>query len=283
MIEIGKIKVSSLIEQFGSPLYVYNEEVIINRIRKLNEAIIYPRKQILYACKANTNLTIMKILREENVWIDAVSPGEVEIAFRAGFKSSEILYTGDNTTDEEMQFCLKNKVKVNLGSLSQIERYGKMNPNSDIFVRINPDCGAGHHGHTITGGPESKFGIYFDKVNDIKSLASKYNLKIVGIHSHIGSGILDVNEFLKAIDIVLNVAKNFNELDFIDFGGGIGVPYRPTDKEIDLIDFGKRVSDKFQNFCKSYGKDLYLYLEPGRFLVAESGTLLASVVNIKET
>ena len=280
---IGKVGVNKLIEQFGSPLYVYDEEVIRNRIRRLKEAVIYPKKQILYACKANTNISIMKILREEGVWIDAVSPGEVEIAFRAGFNSSEILYTGDNTTDEEMKFCLINKIRMNLGSLSQIERYGRMNPNSDIFIRINPDCGAGHHSHTITGGPESKFGIYFDKVDDIKSLASKYNLRIVGIHSHIGSGILDVNEFLKAIDIVLNAAKSFKDLDFIDFGGGIGVPYRPSDKEIDIVDFGNRVSEKFKSFCDSYGRELELYLEPGRFIVAESGTLLLTVNNIKET
>ncbi|MDH5681798.1 MAG: alanine racemase, partial [Spirochaetota bacterium] len=212
MTTFGKVEADKLIEQFGSPLYVYDEEIIRTRIKTLSESITHPKKEILYACKANTNIAIMKVLREEGVWIDAVAPGEVEIALKAGFKSHEILYTGDNVTDSEMEFCHKHGVRQNLGSLSQIERYGKMNPGSDISVRINPDCGAGHHSHTITGGPESKFGIYFDKIDEIKSLASKHNLKVVGVHSHIGSGILDINEFIKAIDIVLNVAKNFESL-----------------------------------------------------------------------
>ncbi len=283
MVEIGKIRTDQLIEKYGSPLYVYNEEILRTRIKELKQSIVYPKKQILFACKSNTNIHIMKILREEGAWIDAVSPWEAEIAFRAGFERTEILYTGDNVTDDEMRYCLKNGIMQNLGSLSQIERYGKMSPKSDICIRINPDCGAGHHGHTITGGPESKFGIYFDKINDIKSLADKYQLKITGIHSHIGSGILDINEFLKAIDIVLNSAKSFNDLEFIDFGGGIGIPYRPTDKPVDIKEFGKKVSEKFQSFSNSYGRELKLYLEPGRYLVAESGTLLITVNNRKET
>ena len=160
-------------------------------MKVLKESIRYPKTRILYACKSNTNISLMKILREEGAWIDAVSPGEVEIALMAGFTNSEILYTGDNVTDEEMKFCLDKGIIQNLGSLSQVERYGKMNPNTEIVVRINPDCGAGHHGHTITGGPESKFGIYFDRINEIKELAKKYNLTVVGVHSHIGSGKTD--------------------------------------------------------------------------------------------
>jgi len=225
----------------------------------------------------------MKILHEEEAWIDAVSPWEVEIAFRAGYKSNEIMYTGDNITDAEMQFCLDHDIKQNLGSLSQVERYGRMNPDSDVVVRINPDCGAGHHGHTITGGPESKFGIYFDKISAIKKLAGKYNLNIIGLHSHIGSGILEVQEFIKAIDIVLNSAKEFETLDFIDFGGGIGIPYSPTDPILDIKEFGHEVSQRFKRFSDDYGRELSLYLEPGRFLVGESGTLLVTANNIKET
>ncbi len=283
MVAIGKVKVSQLIERFGSPLYVYDEDILRDRIKILKKSIGYPNKQILYACKSNTNPSIMKVFREEGAWIDAVSPWEVEIAFKAGYQSHEILYTGDNVTDEEMKYCLDKNIQQNLGSLSQIERYGKMNPHSHICIRINPDCGAGHHGHTITGGPESKFGIYFDKIDKIKSLASKYDLKIVGIHSHIGSGILEVDEFIKAIDIILGAAQHFKTLEFIDFGGGIGIPYRPRDHGIDIAHFGQRISQRFSQFCKEYGRNLSLYLEPGRFLVGESGTLLVTVNNIKET
>ncbi len=283
MLEIGKVRVSQLIERFGSPIYVYNEDILRDRIRTLKDSIDYPNKQILYACKSNTNPSIMKVFREEGAWIDAVSPWEVKIAFKAGYQSHEILYTGDNVTDEEMKYCLDKNIQQNLGSLSQIQRYGRMNPHSHICVRINPDCGAGHHGHTITGGPESKFGIYFDKIDEIKSLSLRYDLKIVGLHSHIGSGILEVDELIKAIDIVLRTAQHFNTLEFIDFGGGIGIPYRPGDQEVNITHFGQRVSERFSQFCKEYGRNLSLYLEPGRYLVGESGTLLITVNNIKET
>ncbi len=283
MSNLDLINADRLIKEFGSPLYVYDENKIREQIKKLKEHIVYPNKQILYACKANSNIAIMKILKEEGAWLDAMSPGELEIGFRAGFNSDEILYTGDNVTDEEMIFCIDRGIQLNLGSLSQIERYARINPNSSISIRINPDCGAGHHSHTITGGPNSKFGIYFDRVGNIKSLAKKYGINITGVHSHIGSGILEVDEFIKAIDVTLNVAKHFDNLEFIDFGGGLGIPYSSSDKELNMADFGSRVSDRFVKFCRDYGKDLSLYLEPGRFLVAESGILLITVNNLKET
>ena len=172
---------------------------------------------------------------------------------------------------------------VNIGSIAQIEIYGKLNPNSKISIRINPDVGAGHHDHCITGGPNSKFGIYFDKISEIKKAVEKYNLKIIGIHQHIGSGILDTSKFLLAMDVLLSAAKEFDDLEFIDFGGGIGVPYRPEEKQLAIKEFGKAITEKFSNFCQNYGKELYLYLEPGRFIVAEAGFLLARIVNKKST
>jgi diaminopimelate decarboxylase len=282
-LQLGGVFAEDLAKKYGSPLYVYEEEIIRQRYQQLVKNIPYSKLRIHYACKANTNLSIMRILREEGAYIDAVSPGEVFLAIKSGFLPEQILFTGNNATDEDMRYCIEKNVMVNLGSLSQLEKYGKLNPNSKISVRINPDVGAGYHDHCITGGPDSKFGIYFDKVEEIKKLAEKYNLTIAGIHEHIGSGILETGKFLEAMEVLLKVARSFDNLEFVDFGGGLGVPYRPEERPLDIEEFGSKVSELFENFCRDYGNELTLAIEPGRYLVAESGYLLTVVNNIKET
>lgn len=280
---IGGISAEKLVKDFGSPLYVYDEALIRQRFSQLKKCFSWKKVDVHFACKANTNIRIMEILQEEGAFIDAVSPGEVHLALEAGFPSSKILFTGSNSTDEDMLFCIKNKVLVNIDSLSQLERYGRLNPISKVYVRINPDVGAGHHGHCITGGQESKFGIYYNKIKEIKKIAEKYKLTIIGLHSHIGSGILNVDDFLLAVRVTLEAAANFSGLEFVDFGGGIGVPYRPDEKAVDLASFGREVSSLFSSFCRKYGKNLTLKIEPGRFLVCEAGYLLCTVNTLKET
>lgn len=280
---IGGISSEDLISKFKSPLYVYEEDVIRQRFRDLKDNMAYPNLRLYYACKANTNIAIMKILREEGAFIDAVSPGEMFLALEAGYDKKQIMFTGNNSTDEDMKFAIKHGILVNADSLSQLERYGRLNPNSKVCVRINPNVGAGHHGHVITGGPDSKFGVYYDKVNEIKNIARKYDLKIIGVHQHIGSGILETGKFLEAMKVLLMTARHFDDLEFVDFGGGIGVPYRPNEKPIDMKIFGAQVSQLFSDFCTEYGKELTLALEPGRYFVCEAGILLATANTIKET
>jgi len=282
-LKIGNFFVSDLIKKFGSPLYIYDEETIRQKYKDLYQNIKYKPLKIYYACKANTNLSILKVLREEGACIDAVSPGEILAALNAGYKPEQILFTGNNLTDDEMRFAIKEKVMINIDSLSQLRRYGMINPGSRISVRINPDVGAGHHEHTITGGPDSKFGIYFDKVEEIKTIAQKHRLKIIGIHEHIGSGILDKGKFLLAMKVLLKTAKEFDNLEFIDFGGGIGVPYRKSQKAIDMRAFGKNVSELFEKFCGEYSRKLTMAIEPGRYLVCESGILACTVNTVKTT
>ncbi|MFC1691407.1 diaminopimelate decarboxylase [Nanoarchaeota archaeon] len=284
---LGGVSAEQLIKDFGSPLYVYEGDVIRDRINQLKSCIKWPKTDLHYACKANTNIHIMKILRKEGSYIDAVSPGEVQLALESSYDSKHILFTGNNASDEDLNFCIKNHVLVNLGSINQIHRYGKLAKNKKtakkVSIRINPDVGAGHHGHCITGGPDSKFGVYYNEIEEAQKTAKKYGLEIIGIHSHIGSGILDTETWLMAMDVVLGVAKKVKGLSFIDFGGGIGVPYKPEEKSLNLNEFGKAVTKKFSEFCKEYGKDLRLKLEPGRFLVCESGYLLCTVTNTKKT
>ncbi len=280
---IGEIEAEELVKKYGSPLYVYEEETIRQRFRELKEAIPCKNLKIFYACKANTNPEIMKTLREEGSCVDAISPGEMMIALKAGFKPEQILFTSTSVKDEEMRLAIEKKILVNCDSLSQLERYGRINPNSKVCVRINPDVGAGHHGHVITGGADSKFGIYYDKVPEIKAIAKKYSLKIIGIHQHIGSGILEQDKFIQAMGMLLKTAKQFENLEFVDFGGGLGIPYKPEQKRLDIKGLGKRIAETFTAFCREYGKELMLYIEPGRYPVAEAGFLLCTVNTIKET
>jgi diaminopimelate decarboxylase len=279
----GNISAHDLCSEYGSPLYVYEEDVIRSQFRQLVDNFKYPAFKVHYAVKSNYNPSILKILLEEGCGVDTVSAYEVRFCIEQGYKAEDIIFTGDNSTDEEMQYCIDNNVLVNVGSLSQLERLGRLKSGNEVAVRINPDIGAGHHNHCITGGPHTKFGIYHDQIDKIKEIVAKYNLKLVGIHSHIGTGILESQSFMEAMDITLGVAEKIDTLEFVDFGGGIGIPYKEEDNPLDLVDFGEKVSSHFEKFCEKYGRQLELKIEPGRFLVCQAGTLLSTVNTLKET
>ena len=280
--KIGNFTAKELIQKFGSPLYVYDENTIRSKYQELKESIsIIKNTKILYACKANSNVEIIKVLKEEGAGVDVVAPGEIYSAVLAGCKKEDILFTGNNMTDWELDYAVSQGVLLNVGDLSALERFGKKYPGADVCIRINPDVGGGHHEHVITGGPESKFGIYFSDVKLAIDIAQKYNLTIKGIHQHIGSNILEESTFLGAIDVLLKSAKEFPHLEFIDFGGGLGIPYKPDDKKLNLKELNQKVAEHFKQFCEEYGKDVQFWLEPGRFLVGESGYLLTTVNTIK--
>src|SRR3989338_9988215 len=260
---IGGVAASELAKMHGTPVYAYDEETIRMKVRALLDGIAYQPLRIFYAAKANTNISILEIIRDEGkgrAGLDAVSPGEIEIALNAGFRQDEIIFTSTSVTNEEMKFAISKGVLVNCDSLSQLERYGRMSPGAKVCFRVNPDVGAGHHGHVITGGPESKFGIWVADVPKAFAIAAKYRLKVVGIHEHIGSGILETGKFIEAMNVLLSIIESNREklgsLEFVDFGGGIGVPYRPGQEPIDFAEFGPAVSSLFAGFCKSFGRKL---------------------------
>jgi diaminopimelate decarboxylase len=289
---IGGISAMELADEFKTPLYVYEEDTIRERARELKKAITFENTEIKFACKANTNIEIMKILGEEGMGIDAVSPGEIFAALEAGFSPDRILFTTNNVLWEEIEYAVSKNIMANLDSLSQLRMFGERFPGMDVCVRINPNVGAGHHDHVITGGPESKFGVSYTEVDEIKKITGEFGLRIKGIHQHIGSGILEPDMFIKAMDVLLETARYFDDLSFIDFGGGIGVPYRENEKRIDIGMLGRMVSERFESFAgqrgggasggnETGGSGLKLVIEPGRYLVAESGFLLATVASVK--
>lgn len=269
--------------KYGTPLYVYDGNQILNRYKELYEFIVYPKLKILYAMKANYNVGILKLLKKNNAYLDTVSPGEVMLALKLGFTKDEILFTSNNITDAEMNEVQETGVLFNIGAISSLEKYGKSFPGNNVCVRFNPDVYAGENKYVQTAGAITKFGILMSDLDKVLEIAAKYKLKIVGIHEHTGSGIGQTEKVFESMNNLLSIAtkENFPDLEFIDFGGGLKVNYTPTAQHIDWKKFGEKVSEVFTEFCKNYGKELYMYFEPGKFVVAESGYLIIEVNTLK--
>lgn len=280
---IGRFKAEDLVQQYGSPLYVYSAEIIREQVRSLTDNITYPKTHIHFACKANSNPEILKVLRKAGVFIETVSPGEIEIARKAGFKDHQIIFTSSNISKEELHWLIEQNITVNLDSLTQLKRWGEQKPHSTVAIRLNQGIGAGHHKTNITGGPDSKFGIDLQQLDEVIKLVEKYRLKVTTIHQHIGSGILNERIFMRAMEKLLETAMKFKDLEYLDFGGGFGVPYKDTQRPLDMQSLGRKISKRLHAFMKEYGRELTVRFEPGRYLIAESGVLLATVTDIKTT
>jgi len=273
------MKPKDLLEKYGSPLYVYDADVIHARCQELKKA--FPGFALFYACKANTNPKIVELIHKEGFGIECVSPGEIEVARNAGVSIEAIAYTCGSIHEQELVDVANMGIRVHLDSLAQIEQFDKNFPGRDISVRLNLGIGAGHHKHVITGGPESKFGIDSANIDGLKKLAEKYKFRITGLHQHIGSNILDVDTFIQAMDVLFDAAKRVPELEHLDFGGGFGVPYEPDASRLDIEKLGAAVAERVKQFESETGRKLKMSFEPGRYLVAESGTLYVTVVDIK--
>jgi diaminopimelate decarboxylase len=278
-----RINFLALARKHGTPLYVYDAEIIRNLYHALQNGLRCPELEIYYSCKANTNPHILKLIKQLGGGIEAVSEGEVSLALRTGFRPKQILYTCNGASLAELKFLAKNDILVHLDSLSQLQKWGEIKPRSSVSLRVNLNIGAGHHNHTITGGARSKFGIDHSQIKDAKRLAKKYNLTIVSIHQHIGSGILKAQTLTIAAEALFDAARQLPDLKLVDLGGGFGVPYQPGQRALDVGGFGRKVRELGDAFSRHYGRRVKIAIEPGRYLVAEAGTLLASVTDIKKS
>ena len=272
-------------ETHGTPVYVYDKKTILERCQSLLSAVTFPKKKMLYAMKANSNKAVVRTIISTGFGLDCVSLGELQFALQLG--ADRILYTNNNVSDSEFNEVVTRaketgKIWINCDSL---QRLGDLPEGSACFARINGPVGGGHHDHVITCGPESKFGIPWEQVPEILKIVASRRLKLTGVHQHIGSGIRDFSKFAEAMEVLLKVlrAHVLPDLEYVNFGGGIGVPYRPTEQPLDLKKFGAMLTDKFSAFCREASRDLTLMLEPGRFPVAECGFLVMRVNTIKET
>ena len=273
---------SKIAAQYGTPTYVYDARIIRRQCQLLKKHLSGVPTKLLYAMKANSHPAVLEIIKDEGLGIDAVSPGELQLAKRIGFDPEDILYTANNITDEEMHAVAGEDVLLNLGELSRVERFGQAYPGAEVCVRLNPQIGSGHHEHVITAGKSTKFGIPVQEAEEILEVAASNNLKIVGLHQHIGSGIPSMEVLGQAIAVLLETAGLFPDLKLLNLGGGFSIPYRPEETAIDFENFETTIVSTLKAHASRQNKsDLAYWFEPGRFLVAESGALLVTANTVK--
>lgn len=280
----GKTNPVELVEKYGSPLYVYNEKILRKKIREMKNLVSYPNFAVNYSAKANSNLAILEIVNDEGIHVDAMSPGEIFTELKAGFSPERIFYISNNVSKEEMQFAIDNNITISVDSISQLIQYGSINSGGKVCARFNGGIGAGHHEKVITAGKNTKFGISPEEIPLFKQILKEYNLKLIGINQHIGSLFMESEKYISGALSILEIAKQFEDLDFIDLGGGFGIPYNKLEenyKTLDLEKLGLELNTIIQNFVKEYGKNVIFKIEPGRYIVAECGVLLGTVHSIK--
>jgi len=288
---IDGVSAQGLAEEYDTPLYVMSERCIRQKYRRLTSALSrnYDRIRVLYSAKANTSLSVLRILEQEGAGLDAVSPGEVFLAREAGFTASRILFTGTSVRDDELAYLLGEGVTMNVDSLSQLRRMLRISVPPVVSVRLNPVFGAGHHEHVVTAGESSKFGVWEEDAVKAYKAASDAGVPRFGIQMHIGSGMLGVEPLLRAAERLLDTAGKVRdrvgvEFEFIDLGGGIGVPYEPGEEEFDVDLFSDKVTGLFREKAAEHSLgEPELWFEPGRYLTAEAGVLLTRVNTIKLT
>ena len=271
-------------KDYGSPVYVYDAHKIESQYKRLTSAFSQVNSlRINYAAKALSNVSVLKFLNGLGSCLDTVSIQEVKLGLYAGFKPEDIIYTPNGVSLSEIEEVAKLGVQINIDNLSILEQFGSNHPDIPVCIRINPHVMAGGNTNISVGHIDSKFGISIHQIPHILRIVENTGMHINGIHMHTGSDILDIDVFLYASEILFETATNFKELDFIDFGSGFKVPYKEGDIETDIEELGKKLTARFKEFCKSYGRELTLAFEPGKFLVSESGYFLTSVNVVKQT
>tara|TARA_R110002020_G_scaffold129772_1_gene290313 strand:- start:1668 stop:2900 length:1233 start_codon:yes stop_codon:yes gene_type:complete len=283
-IQLQGVSLESIAKEFGTPVYVYDGEKIVNQIKSLQSAFATVPLKIKYATKALSNINILKLVKKAGEGVDAVSIEEIRICMKAGFKAAEIMYTPSGVNFREVQEAVELGVIVNLDSIPLMEEFGVAYGNTiPACIRINPHIMAGGNAKISTGHIQSKFGISIQQLPEILEVVKRFDLKIKGLHIHTGSDILDAEIFLRGGNVLFEAAMNFPDLAFLDFGGGFKVAYKSGDPSTDIREVGTKVSAAFNEFCEKYGRKLELWLEPGKFLVSESGYLIVESNLVKKT
>jgi diaminopimelate decarboxylase len=270
--------------EFGTPLYVYNTEKITEQYNKLTSAFSAHPTKLFYACKALTNINILKHLKSLGSNLDCVSINEVKLGLKAGFAPKEILYTPNCVAFEEIKEAVALGVNINIDSIAMLELFGNFYGDSyPICIRINPHIEAGGNYKISTGHIDSKFGISIHQIRHIVRVVKTTKLHIQGLHMHTGSEIKDINVFLQALEVLFSVAEHFDQLEFLDLGSGFKVPYKEEDRETDIVSLGQKLNVAIKEFEKEYGKPLEIWFEPGKYLVSECGYLVVNANVIKQT
>ena len=281
---MNKKHLLDLANKYGSPLYVYETEIIASQYNRITDAFKkVGQLQLNYAVKALSNINILRFFKNLGAGLDTVSIQEVNLGLSVGVAPEKIIYTPNGVSLEEIENVAKMGVQINIDNLSILELFGQKHPDIPVCIRINPHILAGGNSKISVGHIDSKFGISVHQVPHIKRVVENTGMHINGIHMHTGSDILDIDTFLRATEILFDVAKKFKSIDFIDFGSGFKVPYKEGDISTDIEQLGLQLSERFNSFCKDFGKKVTLMFEPGKFLVSKAGYFLAKVNVVKQT
>lgn len=282
--KVQNVSLTALANEFGTPLYVYNADKIVQQLKTLRTAFSASDIKIKYAAKALTNLSILKLLQKNGSDVDVVSIQEARLALRAGFKPHQIMYTPSGVDFAEIVEAVTAGLTVNLDNLSVLQKFGEKYKDSyPCSIRLNPHIMAGGNYKISTGHSNSKFGISVFQLPEIHEVVNKYKIKVNGLHIHTGSDITESDVFIKMAEILFGVARDFQHLRFIDFGSGFKVAYKEGDIVTNVYDLGLKLTKSFNEFCQHYGRKLEMHFEPGKFIVSEAGYLLTKVNVVKST
>ncbi|MZH15098.1 MAG: diaminopimelate decarboxylase [Nitrospinae bacterium] len=282
--KIEKVEVQEIARQFGTPVYVYSLEILRKSIHEIKKLSPVTR----YAMKASSNVKILQEMLANGVKIDAVSVYEVQRAMRAGYKAEDICFTSDVFFNaDDVNFCLENNVYCNCGTLGMVEEYGqalkkKGAGSAKISIRINPGEGAGHSRKTNTGGPYSKHGIWYQNLDEVKQLLKKYDLTLSGVHMHIGSGG-DMEHLKRITGKLVDFAKEFPDVETINFGGGLPYQYDPDLPQEDISGYKSIIDERARVLKEHFGREVVCEIEPGRRFVAGCGYLIGEVRSLNHT
>lgn len=271
-------------KKYGTPLFVYDAEKIIQQFRTLKSAFNPLDVKLHYAMKALNNVNILRLLKKEGAGIDAVSIGEVYLALRAGYEANQIMFTPNCVDFNEIKEATELGVFINIDNLSMLEKFGQEYGSlKSCCVRINPHIMAGGNSNISVGHIDSKFGISIHQLRHVVRIMEHYSMHIIGLHMHTGSDIIDPDVFLRGAELLYEAAEHFSELQFLDFGSGFKVAYKEGDYVTDINIIGKKITASFKSFCKKFGRELELWFEPGKFIVSDAGILLVKANVIKQT
>ena len=280
----GGVSLEKIASEFGTPVYVYDADKITAQFNRLKKAFQPLDVNIKYACKALNNTAILKLLRKAGSGLDTVSINEVELGLHAGFKPNEIIFTPNCVDFNEIETAVKMGVHINIDNIAILEHFGAAYGHSvPCCIRLNPHILAGGNTKISTGHIDSKFGISIYQLRHVLRVVKTYNIHVNGLHMHTGSDILDAGVFLQGAEILFEAAKDFPELEFIDFGSGFKVAYKEGDVTTDIEELAAAIAQRFNEFCADYGRKLELWFEPGKFLVSEAGYFLVKANVIKQT
>lgn len=268
--------------KYGSPLYIYSENAIKNNILSFLSSFKVQQLQVCFAMKANSNLHILEIMKNNGIGIDCVSIGEMQTALKVGHGSESIRFTPTFASENEIIFAINNNIQISIDNLQWLDWMAKNHSDIPVGLRINPAVMAGAYAKTSVGHSKAKFGIGIQYLDQILDLIVNKGLKVNGLHIHSGSDILEASQYMEAVEVLLGLAPEFTDLEYLDLGSGFKVSYFEGDRATDMKKLGDVISSRFNLFCKEYGKELKLIFEPGKYLVSNAGKFLVTCTGIKE-